>query len=267
MRDYTTTNISGAESIKQILDRGFIERFHQIALHFLSNYTGEGCCRYDWPGPKTRASVLKGEVFLDAEVRFLENSVVGKLYLSDSGFKALKDGSDQSYHITISPDFNVECSIGGNMFNVLPSRMATNYRKVFTALEHAVKGSRVEPTRYIPTNKDTLTEFTVNDLMKPPMIKKVMKINKTLREWGYKIDDSLERLDLNDELGEFSFLVNPLNGLIGGYNAEMLGDINLHNWAGYAALNRLETELLKIERIASETINEKENEIVVQQPK
>jgi len=261
MEQYTKTNISGALKIKKILDSELVERFNNIALRFLTNYTGEYGGQFTWPSPRDEISTLDGKVSLGAKVEFKKYSVVGHLLLSEAGYE---DGSDQLYLIEISPDFNVECYFGGNTINVLPSRMVEHYRKILSALENAIRKRKVEPTRYIPTNKDTLTKFSAKDLMENPLRKKVMKINKTLRKWGYDIDDSLERLDLNDKFGEWKFAINPLNGLIRDLDAEMLGGIRLHNWVGYAALDSLETELLKVEKIVSDIIRTKDNEIVLQ---
>ena len=130
MKQYTSTDIPGATSIKQILDNEFIERFQQIALGLLRNYTGEGSGRYDSPISREEVSVLKGEVTLKAKIRFLEESLEGQLYLIDKGFETLNADSSQNYSVKITPDFGFSLYASGNMYNVLASRIVKNRPQV-----------------------------------------------------------------------------------------------------------------------------------------
>lgn len=220
--------------LKTLLDSDFVKDFVGIAERFFQNYTGKNIQGYfsgssDKDTHKNTPAVEPYAV-LDAKLRLSphmsdpKSRVHGTLVLEEGALNTDSErffsGRVDKYQMYFSGD-TCEFSFPNQEQNILPTRMMDRHIGVFSALDNAIKGVITEkPTRYIPTNKDTLIHFEDERAVQD-------KVSGKLKEKGYKTDwvhivyiGNKEAIRLSDIKEDWmpEMYLNPMNGRISGYN-------------------------------------------------
>jgi len=247
--------------VKADLDSDFAKSLEGIAERFFQNYTGKDIQGYYSLPSKPMfdvvpviddpyVSLAAGLNLYPYEYRIVENNISARLALYEGALNVKSAGSfdtSDKYDIEIHPDY-FWLSFPDQYQNILPTRIMDRHIGVFNALDNAVKGVTTEkPTRYIPTNKDTIVNFESESAVKHKVIER-------LKAAGYKIDLSLvfigdpdtPRLSDVKEYWMPQIRLNPLNGRISDHN-EMRG-FSLHSSIAGRSLQNLRDALAALEK-------------------
>jgi len=141
--------VSELKEAKRVLDGGFLDYFQQTVEKFISNYTGIK----NYKDIYTMGLSAEAGVHLE---RGKDREVVGVVYFHDDGWCQLRYQEPKPFTIRVFPSHKFSLEIPKKEQPFLPSRLVKHYTGLYPALDNAIKETTIAPTRFIPSNKDTL---------------------------------------------------------------------------------------------------------------
>ncbi len=255
-------SIEEVTRMKKALDEGFLEYFQQTVGLFLQNYTGDNV-KDLFPGfyPLSQQEAAEKKLALTTEIspNYRESGeILGNVILYECGLDSTFSMFRKSniYKIGISPSKKVWIKIPHCKYSIMPSRMLELDKAIYSALENANKGIKAKPTRFIPSNKDTLINLDAQE------VKKTVRNRLEQKGYSYWSENAVIVGKVEDKIQN---MVNPLSGIIADQYGMLDFKVDNSPENGITALEQLQKNLQNLELEVLTVITEmkptKEDEI------